>query len=73
MSLSKLSSTELQKVASRIKKAQETRAFSVSTEFFSEALVKLLNAHSNAIGVPPEFILWPLLLRHRWARMATLK
>ena len=61
MSLSKLSSTDHHKVTSRIKRAQETRAFAISTELFSESLVKLLNAHSNAIGVPPEFILWPLL------------
>ena len=61
MSLSKLSSLDIQKVTSRLKKAQPARAFSISTEFISEELVKLLNAHSNAIGVTPEFILWPLL------------
>ena len=61
MSLSKLSSLDHQKVSRRLQKAQATRSFSISTEFFSEDLVKLVNAHSNAIGVPPEFILWPLL------------
>lgn len=61
MSLSKLSSTDQQKVNKRLQKAQASRSFSISTDFFSEALVKLVNAHSNAIGVPPEFILWPLL------------
>ena len=61
MSLSKLSSVDTQKLSTRLQKAQATRAFSISSEFFSEHLVKLLNAHSNAIGVPPEFILWPLL------------
>ena len=57
MSLSKLSSLDIQKVQSRLKKAQAARTFAISTEFLSEELVKLLNAHSNAIGVPPEFIL----------------
>ena len=61
MSLSKLSSVDTQKVSTRLQKAQATRAFSISSEFFSEHLVKLLNAHSNATGVPPEHILRPLL------------
>ena len=62
----------------RLQKAYATCSFSIVTEFFSEDLVKLVNAHSNAIGVPPEFILcnahsnaigvppefilWPLLM-----------
>ena len=58
MSLSKISSGE---VNTRLQKAQTNRSFAISTEFFSEQLVKLIHAHSNAIGVPPEFILWPLL------------
>ena len=61
MSLSKLSTLDHLKVSRRLQKAQATRYFSISTEFYSENLVKLVNAHSNVIGVPPEFILWPLL------------
>ena len=45
MSLSKLSSLDHQKVSSRLQKAS-------STEFFSEHLVRLVNAHSDAIGAP---------------------
>ena len=44
----------------RLQKAQATCS-SISTEFLGEDLVRLVNAHSNAIGVPPEFIFWPLL------------
>ena len=61
MSLSKLSSLDHLKVSRRLQKAQATCSFSISTEFFSEDLVKLVNVHSNAIGVLPEFIVWPLL------------
>ena len=61
MSLSKISSGELQVVNTRLQKAQANRSFTISTELFSQELVKLIHAHLNAIGVPPEFILWPLL------------
>ena len=61
MSLSRISSTELQVVNKRLQKAQANRSFTISTELFSIELVQLIHAHSNAIGVPPKFILWPLL------------
>ena len=48
-------------VNKRLQKAQANRSFTISTEFFSTELVQLIHAHSNAIGIPPEFILWPLL------------
>jgi hypothetical protein len=48
-------------VSRRLQEAQATRSFSISTEFFSEDLVKLVNVHSKAIGVAPEFIFWLLL------------
>ena len=47
-------------VNTRLQKAQENRKFSLSS-IFSEDLLKLINGHANAIGVTPEFILWPLL------------
>lgn len=62
MSLSKISSGEVQVINKRPQKAQ-----AISTEFFSEELVKLIHTHSNAIIVPPEFILWPLR-GGSWAR-----
>ena len=61
MSLRKISPAELQVVNTRLQKAQANRSFAISTEFFRQEFVKLIHAHSNAIGIPPEFILWPLL------------
>ena len=61
MSLSKTSSSKSAIFSSRLKKAQASRKFSLSASFFSDELVALINAHSNAIGVTPEFILWPML------------
>ena len=60
MSLSKFSSQNGKSVSRLLKQAQ-TKRMSISTELFSERLVSLVNSHANAIGVPPEFILWPLL------------
>lgn len=40
-------------------KAQASRAD--LTNILSESLLKLINTHAGAVGVPPEFILWPLL------------
>ena len=44
----------------RLKKAQSSR-LQLTNSHFSEHLIGLVNAHANAIGVPHEFILWPLL------------
>ena len=41
-------------------KAQASR-IEFTNGLFSENLIKLVNAHADAIGVPFEFILWPLL------------
>ena len=43
---------------SLLSKAQSTR---INLDIFSDNLNLLINAHADAIGVPPEFILWPLL------------
>lgn len=61
MALSKLTPPDIEKVNNRLRQAQAARSFTLSTELFSKDLVKLVNAHANAIGVPSEFILWPLL------------
>ncbi len=61
MSLSKLSAADFSTANSRLQKAQANRTFSIDTTLFSPSLVKLVNAHADAIGVSPEFIFWPLL------------
>ena len=60
MSLSKLSSADMQTVNARLKKAQAYR-LPLSDNNLSDRLIKLVTAHADAIGVPHEFILWPLL------------
>ena len=60
MSLSKLSSTDVHLFNMRLQKAQNTQ-FALNECNFSNNLLKVLNGHANAIGVPQEFILWPLL------------
>lgn len=60
MSLSKFSSSDMQLLNTRLQKAQASR-LQLSNINLSEKLIHLVDAHANAIGVPPEFILWPLL------------
>ena len=60
MSLSKLTPTDMQTVNARLKKAQASR-LPLSDSHLSDRLIKLITAHADAIGVPHEFILWPLL------------
>ena len=60
MSLSKLSSTDVHLFNARLQKAQNTQ-FALNECNFSNNLLKVLNGHANAIGVPQEFILCPLL------------
>lgn len=59
MSLSK--SSQRSTFNSLLEKAQERRIDFSTTKILSEDLLELLNAHADAIGVPIEFILWPLL------------
>lgn len=54
-------STSRDELSSLLQKAQSNRIDLTSTDIFSENLITLINAHADAIGVPPEFILWPLL------------
>lgn len=58
MSLSKSSQHS---TSNLLKKAQQRRIDFSITRISSENLLELLNAHADAIGVPIEFILWPLL------------
>ena len=60
MSLSKLTSADMQTVNSRLQKAQRSR-LTLQNSHLSDRLLKLVDAHADAIGVPHEFILWPLL------------
>lgn len=45
---------------SLLAKAQASR-INFENGLFSDNLINLVNAHADAIGVPFEFILWPLL------------
>ena len=58
MSLSKLTPADMQTINARLKKAQASR-LPLSDSHLSERLIKLVTAH--AVGVPHEFVLWPLL------------
>ena len=60
MSLSKLSPADMIAANERLKKAQASR-LSFNDSHLSNQLIKLVTAHADAIGVPFEFILWPLL------------
>ena len=46
---------------SLLQKAQSKRMNFEDGNVFSSKLIKLVTAHADAIGVPLEFILWPLL------------
>ena len=61
MSLSKLFQSTGKLFTSALKKAQTQRLDIHSTSLLSTSLLQLLTSHANAIGVPNEFILWPLL------------
>lgn len=60
MSLSKYSMGDKQKMKNLLECAQRERP-GLTTHLFSEGLLKLVTAHTNAIGVASEFIPWPLL------------
>lgn len=39
----------------------QTNCLNLDSNILSDGLLKLVRAHADAIGVPNEFILWPLL------------
>ena len=59
ISLSKLSTTDVHLFNMRLPEAENAQ-FSLNECNLSNNLLKVLNRHATAIGVPQQFILWPL-------------